>query len=345
MAFRLVLVLFLLAPAVVKAAKTIEVAEQLLAKMEYKKALNVVGRIMKSPRSQPQDLAAAYRLQAMCMIGLGKTKKAIESFRKLLAIQPSYRMPMEASPSTKAPFYKAQSMGGMKPIALSHKVPELARQLAGRKLHLMVESNPFGMIHAIRLRFKIENRRKWRTLKVKVKRAGRVTLVLPKKLRVSKIRYFFEAVNRKGGVLARAGSKDHPFIPGRSSKAPEVAAAPAEPAKASEVKAAPPEPAKAEKGPKEKTAKTADLLDFETTAKEEKMAEVPKQVVESTPVVPPESRASDVDKKREEGVWYQTWWFWTAAGVVVAGVATGVAVGVTAGDSDRSSAYDIHLNW
>jgi hypothetical protein len=335
MAIRLMLILALLAPAAAQAADKVEEAEQLVAKMEYKKALKVVGRILSSPKSEPDDLAAAFRLQGMCMIGMGKTKKAIESFRKLLAIQPTYRIPKETSPNAKAPFFKALAMKGQKPIALSHKPPKKApKRLRGYKLFVKVESNPFKMIRAVRLRYQTEKSDKWRKVKAKMKRPGRVACKLPKKLRAKEISYFFEVVNKKGGVLARAGSADEPFVLGGKTEAPAVAAATPEPVKTEEVKK-PTEP------PKE-----ADpVTDFEDT-EEEKPEEVAKKVVESTEATPPEPPPAEAEPEQDNGAWYTTWWFWTAVGVVTAGAVTGVVLAATAGgDSGTPSAYNVILDW
>jgi hypothetical protein len=334
MAIRLMLILAFLAPAAAQAIDKVEEAEQLVAKMEYKKALKVVGRILSSPKSEPEDLAAAFRLQGMCMIGMGKTKKAIESFRKLLAIQPTYRIPKETSPNAKAPFFKALAMKGQKPIALSHKPPKKApKRLRGYKLFVRVESNPFKMIRAVRLRYKTEKSEKWRRVKAKVKRPGRVACKLPKKLRAKEISYYFEVVNKKGGVLARAGSADEPFVLGKKTEAPAVAAVT-------------PEPEKPEK-PEETPKKDPDpITDFEAAEEEKPDATAAKKVVETTKATPPEPPPAEAEPERDNGAWYTTWWFWTAVGVVAAGTVTGVVLAATAGgDSSTPSAYDVILDW
>jgi hypothetical protein len=344
MAIRLMLIMALLAPAAVRAAGKVDEAEQLVAKMEYKKALKVVGRILSSPKSEPEDLAAAFRLQGMCMIGMGKNKKAIESFRKLLAIQPTYRLPKETSPSAKAPFFKALSMKGQKPIALSHKAPEKApKRLGGFKLFVKVESNPFKMIRAVRLRYKNEKSVKWRKAKTKLKRPGRVACKLPKKLRAKEIQYYFEAINKKGGVLGRAGSADEPFKLGGKAEAPVVAAVTPEPAKP----AVPDKPEEAEppkETPKETPKEVDPVTDFESTEEEKPVASeetAAKKVVESTEAAPPEA-----EPERDNGAWYTTWWFWTAVGVVAAGAVTGVVIAATAGgDSGTPSAYEVIMDW
>jgi hypothetical protein len=331
MAIRLMLILALLAPSAVLAGDKVEKAEQLVAKMEYKKALKVVGRILASPRSGPDDLAAAFRLQGLCMIGMKKPKKAIESFRRLLSIQPTYRIPEDTSPNTKAPFFKALSMKGQRPIALSHKAPKkIPKRLGGYKLFVKVESNPFKMIRAVRLRYKTEKSDKWRKVRAKVKRPGRVACKLPKKLRAKEIQYYFEVINKKGGVLGRAGSADEPFQLGKKTEEPVVAAVTPEPEK-----------------PKETVKKDPDpITDFEAAEEEKKPDTTAEKVVESTRPTPPEPPPAATEPEKDNGAWYTTWWFWTAVGVVTAGAITGVVVAATAGgDSGTPSAYNVILDW
>jgi hypothetical protein len=41
--------------------------------------------------------------------------------------------------------------------------------------------------------------------------------------------------------------------------------------------------------------------------------------------------------------WYQTWWFWTAGGVVVAGATTGTVLALTAGGEAGPVDYGIRI--
>jgi hypothetical protein len=265
------------------------------------------------------------------MVGMNKTKKAVESFRRLLAIQPTYRIPKETSPNAKAPFFKALAMKGQKPIALSHQAPKKTpKRLGGYKLFIKVESNPFKMIRAVRLRYKTEKSDKWRIVKAKFKRPGRVACKLPKKLRAKGIQYYFEVINKKGGVLCRAGSAEEPFVLGKQAGEPVVAAVTSEPEKPKETPKKDPNP----------------ITDFEAAEEEKKPEVAAKTVVETTKPTPPEPPPAAAEPERDNGAWYTTWWFWTAVGVVTAGAITGVVVAATAGgDSGTPSAYDVILDW
>jgi len=81
--------------------------------------------------------------------------------------------------------------------------------------------------------------------------------------------------------------------------------------------------------------------------------------IEIAPVVPEKTLAPpviEVPPKPEPGPgpeekpaaavtspWYQSWWFWTVVGVVVAGTATGVALGVSGSGSNDPSNYQLQV--
>ncbi|HUU01926.1 MAG TPA: hypothetical protein VM425_10820 [Myxococcota bacterium] len=67
-------------------------------------------------------------------------------------------------------------------------------------------------------------------------------------------------------------------------------------------------------------------------------------------VVPPEQVTGTTEDQplgHEEDqsapAWYRTWWFWTAVGVVVAGTAVGVGVGVSGGSSNDPVDYNVSV--
>ena len=60
--------------------------------------------------------------------------------------------------------------------------------------------------------------------------------------------------------------------------------------------------------------------------------------------VPPVAGGSYEEEKRNgDPKWYQTWWFWTAVGVVVVGASVGIVAGVSSG-GDESGPKDYVIN-
>jgi hypothetical protein len=188
-----------------------EKATQLFKQMNYRGALKVAQKMLKSPESEPDDLVSAFRIQGLCYAALGRSSKAVQSFKKLLAIDPSFRLSRDISPKLTPPFKKALRLAGnLDPISLVHQEPDLPETLAGLELKVTVQSDPFSMIATIRLQYRVAGA--WRQMQVaSVKAPANATMTLPEDLEGSQITYYFEALNRHGGVLARAGGEAEPF--------------------------------------------------------------------------------------------------------------------------------------
>jgi len=281
-------VLSVLVPAATRAGDLQE-ATRLLDIMEYKKALKAADRVLKSPDSGPYELVAAYRIKGLSLSALGKANRSLTAFRKLLAIDPDFRLSEDVSPKLAAPFYQAVAMlRTQKPLVFEHHPPPPPAALAGSTLKIALKSDPLRMVKAIELRFASDLDDKERKMVARIKKPKTVAMKLPAGLLAGEIRYYFKAVNRYGGTLAYVGTKQKPHVLAveKVEPPPRVVLAPAPP----------PEP----------VAPAVESLDQK----------------ETEPAAP----------------WYQTWWFWTAAGVATAMVVGGVILaadsGVTVGPAD-----------
>jgi hypothetical protein len=188
-----------------------EKAAQLFKQMNYRGALKVAQKMLKSAESEPEDLVSAYRIQGLCFAALGRNSRAVLSFKKLLAIDPSYRLSRDISPKLTPPFKKAlRLVGDLDPISLVHQEPDLPESLGGLELKVTIQSDPFSMIGTIRLQYRVGEA--WRQMQVaSVKAPATATMTLPEDLEGNQVAYYFEAQSRHGGILARAGSLAEPF--------------------------------------------------------------------------------------------------------------------------------------
>jgi len=292
---RMFVLIACLIPFSVQAGDDLLQAEKFFKQLEYRQAIKSAEKVLKQRNADHKTLVSAYRMQGLCYAAIGKTKKSVDAFSRLLAIEPSFRLSKIVSPKLSPPFYQALGLASdKKPISLSHEQPKKVKRIEGLRLTVTLEANPFNLVAAVRLRYRVAGGQEQQLSKI-VKGTGTVVFSLPEKISASRMKYYFEALNRHGGVLlaAKAGRK------------------------AFEIKAAP-----------------------KAVAAVHSLVAVNPPPVEVTPEQPPitavpETEIAVPDRTR----WYNSWWFWTAVGVVVAGAATGTAVALT---SDGSSSGPYH---
>jgi hypothetical protein len=271
-------------------ADDLQEATRLLDNMEYKQALKAAERVLKSANNGPHELMAAYRIKGLSLSALGQANRSLTAFRKLLAIDPKFRLSADISPKLAAPFYQAVAMlRGQKGLELEHHPPEPEGALAGLNLQVTLKSDPLRMVKTIQLWFHTDLDGKERRMVAHIKKTGTVAMKLPAGFLAGEIRYYFKATNKHGGTLVEAGTKQEPFV-----------------LVAGEVEA-----------PTRVVLPTQEPM--------------PPPV--SMPPIEPSSR-----KEPEPAPWYETWWFWTAAGVATAMIVGGIVLaadsGVTVGPAD-----------
>ena len=189
------------------------------------------------------------------------------------------------------------------------------------------------MIKRVRMRYKA-GEGKEKQLVLKVKRIGEKVFKLPAKTKADSLSYYFEALNWRGGVVQRLGSLSAPYSFVVGPKAVEKPAT---------------KPAVADGVPDEKES-TPDSPVDSPVRKQKSIEEMTSEASKKGPgekaavIAASDTEQSDNEDYGGAGpAWYKTWWFWTGVGVVLAGTATGIAVGVTSGGSSGDMRYDVIL--
>jgi hypothetical protein len=304
---RYLLVLLILLPSTAWGADPLAKAKKALIKLEYRRAIRLARKVERSTKSGPQDMIEAYRIQGLGLASRGKRKQATLAFRKLLALDPDFRLTDDISPKLMPAFNKALTAAEkQKPIRLIHKVPEPPKSLAGLELAVKLTGNPMKMVKAVKIRFRLGSEDEEQMI-FEVSKPESFGMALPQHINTDQVSYYFVAVSRHGAELARAGSREQPYLL-------TTALPPAEPPKPVVVAVAPVEP--------EPPAPAEELPMWARKGKQPVWARKKEpEKVESTP-------------------WYKTWWFWTTVGVVVAaGATTGVVLGLQGEDGPYH--YDI----
>lgn len=210
--FRSWAVLVLCALPAASRAGDLDRAVELTLEMKYPEALKLANQSLKSSSSDPKELAKAYEIQGTCLASLGKTKAAVLSFRRLLAIDPGFRFGENISPKIAEPFDQAlKESKDQKKISLVHTAPAQEVPVGKLELKASLEADPLSMVKRIRMRYQVDGGKQKRKTR-RIKGPGTAAMKFSKKLKAKEIRYWFEAINRHGGVLARAGSESEPFV-------------------------------------------------------------------------------------------------------------------------------------
>jgi hypothetical protein len=168
--------------------------------------------VEKSPKSSPQDMIEAFRIQGLSLASRGKRKQAALAFRKLLALDPDFRLSDDISPKLMPAFHKALGAAEkQKPIRLVHKVPDPPKSLAGLELTVTLTGNPMKMVKAVKIRFRLGNEDDEQMI-FEVSKPDSFAMALPPELDIDQVSYYFVAVNRFGAELVRAGSREQPYL-------------------------------------------------------------------------------------------------------------------------------------
>lgn len=227
---RWIAVIACLLPLAAWAGDDLQQAAQLFKQMNYMQAWKTAQQVERSQASGPEELKSAYRMQGLSLAAMGKKRKAVIAFRKLLALDPAFRLSDDLSPRLTPPFFQAVGISEkQKPIGLEHQPPVPGDSLGGLDLKARLTANPMRMVKAVQLRFRTDDGEKETKVVFKVNKPTTVSMKLPPGLRAKKITYYFVAVNSFGAALVTTASPDKPHELRAAAKTLVVAPAPLAP--------------------------------------------------------------------------------------------------------------------
>lgn len=199
-------------PWAVVAGPDLEKARQAFDELEFDQALEAVEAALAAPDAGPEELLDAYRLQGLCLSGLGKIDASVMAFRKLLSIQPDQKISADTSPKLAGPYYQAVAISReIKPITLVHDASGPRAGPPDRKLSVVLEADPLRLVKGLRLQHRVGPGAYVAAQPVQVAEPGRIELSLPPAKAGQQIEYYLEALTQTGGVLVRLGDPTSPF--------------------------------------------------------------------------------------------------------------------------------------
>ena len=116
------------------------------AALRYAAALATVERALAMGHSDPDELAALYRLAGELAAGLDDPARATESFMALLALTPGAALPAGTSPKLATPFAAARTELAGRALAVRF------RRASGNRVVIVVDVDPVRAVAGARLR-------------------------------------------------------------------------------------------------------------------------------------------------------------------------------------------------
>jgi tetratricopeptide (TPR) repeat protein len=215
-----VLVLLLLFPAIARGQDALGEAGRLLDNLDFKGALKESTRALESAQAGPGELVEAYRILGLSLSALQRADESLAAFKKLLSIDPKFQISPDISPKLSAPFYLAVGIAKeLAPISLNHVPSGLRNSPTPKEVSVRLEADPQHLVGKLRICHRVGSGPWIRSNPVEVSEPGSFTLALPETVLGGEVQYYFEALTKAGGVLARAGSVAEPF--GAKPKQPD----------------------------------------------------------------------------------------------------------------------------
>jgi hypothetical protein len=172
-----------------------------LNELRYDKAKETLEQALKWGKSSTAETAEIYRLSGEVSAAFGDAKKAEDTFGRLLAIDPSVRLPAGVSPRISAPFNAAlKTAASRSPIKIHHE----SRTGDSPTITLVVDSDPLDMVKGARASFDGPGGRDT----VDEKGKERIELKLPP---AAKLTVTLAAIDEHGNRLAELGA-DEPIV-------------------------------------------------------------------------------------------------------------------------------------
>jgi hypothetical protein len=153
-------------------------ASQWYGDMEFEKSLRLVIQASQMKGNSHAQLLRIYLILGLCYGSLGQYENARNSFARLLAIDPSYRLSQDISPSVRKPL---EDVLAAKPVGLLVQLlpPPTAEIAQPITLNADVVSDPLRMISALSIYFKNDALPNYSLIRTKIGGTGPVKLVIP----------------------------------------------------------------------------------------------------------------------------------------------------------------------
>jgi tetratricopeptide (TPR) repeat protein len=193
---------------------TLEQAGEHYRALRYGKAIETARAALARGDNQPKSVAKLYELMALSSASLGRKPEAQRAFARLLALNPRYELPPDASPKLKQPLdLTREERAGSLGLSTKHDSPEKAPVDRPLNLVIEIESNPLRLVRVARLVYQLPGKA---TSSELWSRASKGTVVISVPLQTltpesGPLRYRLELLDEQENVLERHGTAAEPL--------------------------------------------------------------------------------------------------------------------------------------
>lgn len=189
--------------------------EQLYAAMEYSRAVAAARALLSRGGSGPRELKRIYELLGNALAIVDRERDAIDSYRRLLALEPDHQVAENVSPKIRRPLTRALTDWAGRPgLSVAHSPPDRAVCDQDLAFTARVVEDPVRMVHAIRVRYRLPGEETESSLKSAAGKGATVLTLSLVSRRASpgQLRYTLEVLDKDGNILARKGQPAAPLV-------------------------------------------------------------------------------------------------------------------------------------
>lgn len=174
--------------------------------LDFASADRELEAALATPENDRATLLAIFERQALLAVYLQEPARATAAYKRILVLEPGYRVPGTYGPKAEAPFGEAkrwfERYGGLRFV----ERPQGDRPTAGLELSVKVASDPLGMASRVRFHLRVPGAA-WRATTVSLS-AG----VASTAARGDRTEWWAQLLDGTGAALATLGSAEAPLV-------------------------------------------------------------------------------------------------------------------------------------
>lgn len=189
-------------------------AEGLYGDLRFEDALKVLDRALAVRDNSHTQLVRVYLLRGICLASIGRYREAKQSFARLLALDPTFRLDKDIAPRVRAPFQELLK----KPPRLEVRLLPPPAAVKGKPIVFVsqVKADSVGMVRHIRVWFRQGVAGGYKSVRADLRGEGETRIPIPVvawegKAPGGNVSWYAMVLGENDGNLKRFGDALHPL--------------------------------------------------------------------------------------------------------------------------------------